>query len=289
MRTKRMLGGVTVACLLAAGAAAQTASAARVYGGQPSDTESQAQLVLSLSNDGTKLTKVTFHVNAACGEEFSTLDFGTPLMVDETPDSFKNGEHYLVNGRVANGRISGRILGYDTIGDTTVEFMTLTISGTVGSTRASGRIQVLYVRRNATTGDVVSQCSKNVAWRSVRDPGHVYAGATSQGEPVVVELTSNRKRVSHTHMGWYANCTQGGYIDVAHDEFDLRPFALSPTGAFQRRYAATFPDGTLIQRFRGRVGATRASGTYQGTFTSSGQAATDTCRTGVVSWSAATG
>jgi hypothetical protein len=289
MRTKRVFCGVTVACLLAAGAASQTASAARVYGGQPFDTASQAQLVLSLSNDGTKLTKVTFHVNASCGEEFSTLDFGSPIMVDQTPDAMRLGEHYLINGRVANGRISGRIVGVDTLDDATLEVMTLTLGGTVGRTRASGRMQVLYVRRNATTGDIVAQCSKNVAWRSTRDPGHVYAGATSQGEPVVVELTSDRKRVSHAHMGWYADCAEGGFIDVAHDEFDLRPFALSPTGAFQRRYATTFADGTLVQRFRGRVGATRASGTYQATFTASGQAATNTCRTGAVSWSAATG
>jgi hypothetical protein len=290
MRIRPTLCGVTAAGLLAVGAAAETASAARVYGGQPSEPQSQAQLVLSLSNDGRKLTKVTFHVNAACTEDFTPLDFGTPIMVDQAPEMVRDGEHYLIGGRIANGRISGRIFGADTIGDATIaDFMTLTLAGTVGRTRASGRMQVLYVRRNLMTGDVVAQCSKNVAWRSIRAPGRVYAGATSQGEPIVIELTSDRKRVDHAHLGWYANCTQGGFVEFAHDEFDLRSFALSRTGAFQQRYATSFSDGTLVQRFRGRVGATRASGTYQGTFTAVGQATSDTCASGAVSWSAATG
>jgi hypothetical protein len=289
MRRRRTLFGVTAACLLAAGAATETASAARVYGGQPSESQSQAQLVMSLSNDGTKLTKMTFHVNAACGEDFSPLDFGTPIAVDQMPERVVDGEHYLVNGRVAGGRISGTIVGADSVDDTTADIMSLTLAGTVGRTRASGRMQIVFVRRNVTTGDIVSQCSKNVAWRSTRAPGRVYAGATSQGEPVVIELTSDRRRVDHAHLGWYANCTQGGSIEFGHDEFDLRPFRLSRTGAFQQRYATTFSDGTLVQRFRGRVGATRASGTYQGTFTAAGQATSDTCSTGAVSWSATTG
>ncbi len=289
MRTKRTLVGVTAGCLLAAGGGAQAASAARVYGGQPSESQSQAQLVLSLSNDGTKLTKVTFHVAASCSQDFSPLDFGTPIMVDQVPERVVGGDHYLVDGRVSNGRISGTILGVDKVDDTTADWMTLTLAGNVGKSRASGRMQVLFVRRNITTGDIVAQCSKNVAWRSTRAPGRLYAGSTSQGEPVVVELTSNRKRVDHAHLGWYALCTQGGSIEIPHDEFDLQPFNLSRTGAFQRRYATSFSDGTLIQRFRGRVGATRASGTYQGTFTTTGQATSDTCRTGAVSWNAATG
>jgi hypothetical protein len=289
MRTMRTLGGVAAACSLAMGLAAESASAARVYGGQPSGSESQAQLVLSLSNDGTRLTKLTFHVNAACGEDFTSLDFGTPIAVDQPPERIIDGEHYLIDGRVNGGRISGMIVGADSIDETTAEFMTLTLAGTVGRTRASGRMQILYVRRNLATGDIVTQCSKNVGWRSTRAPGRVYAGATSQGEPVVIELTSDRKRVDHAHLGWYANCSQGGYIEFGHDEFDLRSFALSRTGAFQRRYAMTFSDGTLVQRFRGRIGATRASGTYQATFTTTGQAASDTCRSGAVSWSAATG
>ena len=67
--------------------------------------------MLSLSNDGTKLTKVTFHVNAACGEDFSAARLRHAA--DGRPEHLThcaNGEHYLVDGRVANGRISGRIL-----------------------------------------------------------------------------------------------------------------------------------------------------------------------------------
>jgi hypothetical protein len=278
------------AAVVVALAAAQPASAARVYGGQPSGTgQSTAQLVLSLSNSGNELTKVTFHLDVACGTAFRSVDSGTTLSVDSPPDRVRFGAHYLVGAKVRGGRLSGTIVGADQVDDTTIETMSVVLSGTAGKSSARGRLAVRLLRINATTGEVVGQCAKNLSWRALRKPGIVYAGATSQDEPVVIELSADRKRVSHAHLAWFGPCQGGGAWIDPHDEFDLEPFRLSPTGRFARRYEFNLAEATLRERFVGRVSRTRASGTFKADATVPQEAGTDTCSSGTVSWKAATG
>ena len=47
-------------------------------------------------------------------------------------------------------------------------------------------------------------------WTATRDPGIIYGGATSQGQPFVVRLNQQRKRVNDVITTWYAPCTPRG-------------------------------------------------------------------------------
>ena len=281
------LATVTVAAL-----AAQPACASRVYAGQPQSGVPD-QLVLVLPNAGTAITRVTFHIDVPCATDFESVDFGTTRNVDTAPDQLQGGAHYLVDGKVVAGKLSGTILGADRVNDTTWELMNVVLRGTVSKTRASGSMAVKLVRSDAATGATLAQCSRVIRWSALRNPGVVYAGATSQDEPIVLELTKDRRHVSHAHVSWLAPCQSGGAWIDPHDEFDLKPFPLSKTGAFSRTYDFGFGQGTTavteIETFAGRVGLTRAAGTFRADIALSGATGSSTCSTGKASWTAITG
>lgn len=278
------LATVTVAAL-----AAQPACASRVYAGQPVSSVPD-QLVLVLPNAGTAITRVTFHIDVPCGTDFESVDFGTTQNVSSPPDQLQGGAHYLVGGKVVGGKLSGTIMGADRVNDTTWELMNVVLGGTVGKSKASGSMAVKLVRVDETTGTTLAQCSRTIRWSALRNPGIVYAGATSQDEPIVVELTKDRKHVNHAHVSWTAPCRAGGSWVDPHDEFDLKPFPLTSTGAFSRTYRYALGRGTTeVERFAGRVGAAKAAGTFQADVSLTGTTGTDTCSTGKVSWSAITG
>jgi len=269
--------------------AAQPAGAARIYAGQPTASVPD-ELVLALSNSGTAITKITFHLDVSCGTDFESVDFGSTQNVDTLPDRMANGAHYLVAGKVAGGKLSGTIVGADAIGDTSWELMNVVLSGTVAKSRASGTMAIKLARTDAASGATTAQCSRVVRWSALRNPGIVYAGATSQNEPIVIELKPDRKHVNHAHVAWFAPCTSGGAWIDPHDEFDLKAYPLSRTGAFSRTYRFGLGGGALeIERFIGRVSPTKASGTFQSDVTITGSTGTSTCSTGKVSWTAATG
>lgn len=285
----RRLCSVAAVTLVAWAGAVQPAAAARIYAGQPSSA-SELQLVLSLTKSGKRVSKMTFHVDVSCGTDFRTVDYGTTRAVSDMPDSLIFGEHYLVRGKVSRGKLSGSLVGADKVEETVVELMNATLSGRVRKGTARGRLAVDFVHLDVTSGDVIAQCSKNLTWKSLRKPGFIYAGATSQDEPIVVELTANRKRVKHAHVSWFAPCEGGGAWVDGHDEFDLQPFSLSRRGAFSREYRFDFGQGmSAVERFAGRVTRTKATGSFQGDVTISPPSGTDSCTTGKVSWRAATG
>lgn len=285
----RLLIGSCCSAAVLAGALASPAGAARIYGGQPTPA-TPAQLVLALSNSGTSVTKITFHLGVSCGEAFNNVDSGTTQSVDAVPDQMAGGAHYLVGAKVAGGRLTGTIVGADRVDGSTWALMNVELTGTVSKTKASGSMAVKLVHADEATGAERAQCSRTFRWSAIRNPGLLYAGATSQDEPVVVELKQGRRQVSHAHVSWYAPCSAGGGWVDAHDEFDLRPFTLSRSGAFSRSYGFDLGRGTTeIERFAGRVGSTKASGTFQGDVTIKGAAGNNTCATGKVSWTAATG
>lgn len=268
---------------------AQPASAARVYAGQPSG-DSPFQFVIALSNTGKKVSQFTFHFDVSCGTDFRSVDFGSTTSVDDEPEFFQLGRHYLICAKIRGNTLSGTFMGLDRVDETTIETMYATITGSFKAKSAKGKVAVEFIQWDAETGRTVAQCAKNLPWRALRDPGVVYGGRTSQDEPVVLELTGNRKRISHAHLGWLAECSDGTWWTEAHDEFDLRPFALSRSGAFSKVFSFSFGTGVEeVERFVGKVSRTRASGTFQGDVTIPTDAGNITCATGRVSWKAATG
>src|SRR4051794_28996871 len=201
MRMLPALAATAVAFALTA----TPAQAAQVYAGQPSGA-SPFQFVMSLDNAGKQLTGFTFHFDVSCPTDFRSVDSGTARIVADMPENFMFGDHYMVGAKIKGTKLTGTFTGFDQVGETLIERMSAVLTGTLKPGQASGRVAVEFKRLDTATDTVVTQCSRNVPWKALRDPGHVYAGTTSQDEPVVVELTKNRRQVDHSHFSWWADC-----------------------------------------------------------------------------------
>ena len=284
----RRVTTIVIAAGVLALAASQSASASRVYAGQPKNT-SGFQMVMTLSNSGKKVTALTFHFDTSCtASKFETVDFGSVTLVDELPNTIRFGAHYL-KARISGKKLSGKLLGADQIGDNAVEEMHANLTGTVKGGSASGKVAVTFLDVDTNDFTITAQCSETVSWKALRNPGVVYGGKTSQDEPIVLELTSNRKKVSHAHLAWEGPCQTSGFWSDPHDEFDLLPFSLSSTGGFNRTYNVGFGGGSsLVEHFAGKVTKTKAAGSFRGDVTIAGDQP-DTCSSGVVSWRANSG
>lgn len=270
--------------------AATPAHASQIYAGQPSGA-SPFQFVMGLSNDGKRVTQFTFHFDVLCSTDFNSVDWGDANIVADMPEQAAFGEHYMVAPRIAGKKLSGTFFGFDRVGDTTIERMTATITGALKPGSARGKVAVNFVRSDQTTGDITAQCARSFKWKALRTPGVVYGGRTSQDEPVVLELTADRKHVSHAHLGWYATCAQQDiWWSAAHDEFDLKPFPLSSSGAFSKTYSLDYGDGTTeLERFAGKVSRKKASGTFRADISVPTDTGSNPCTSGAVSWRVVTG
>jgi hypothetical protein len=90
---------VVAAAVAALALTAQPASAARVYAGQPSG-DSPFQFVMALSNSGKQVNQFTFHFDVSCGTDIRSVDFGSTVIVDDEPEVFQLGTHYLVGAKI---------------------------------------------------------------------------------------------------------------------------------------------------------------------------------------------
>ena len=283
------LAVVALLTLAVASGVARPAAGARIYAGQPMD-RGEAQLVLALTNAGDRLARLTFHFDVTCeDEEFWTVDFGSVEMTPTAPATPLAGRHYLVGGGLTReGRLAATIVGVDGLGDGLVESMTADLTGNVDRGAAHGSLHVSYSRADAA-GRVTSTCVKDIPWRAVRRPGRVFAGTTSQDEPIVLELRADRRRFSHAHVSWYGLCDSGGAWMDPHDEFSYRPFPLSRRGTFGRTFEVPFDGGLVTERFAGRIGRAVARGTFSGSLLALAPGGIETCASGAVTWTATTG
>ncbi|CAB4859038.1 unannotated protein [freshwater metagenome] len=149
----------------------------------------------------------------------------------------------------------------------------MTITGRIGHRFASGRLKVTL-----TGGDTCT--STPLGWTALRSPGRIYAGATSQEEPVVIQRSG--KRIEHVDIDWHADCTPSGYVHIPDELNDL---PLKATGAFGVYRRATDGTGRWNRAFRGILRRTSGSGTYQVRLARSG----NSCSTPLISWNVATG
>jgi hypothetical protein len=51
------------------------------------------------------------------------------------------------------------------------------------------------------TGRRLGACTLTDGWHADRRPGLVFAGHSSQDEPIVLELTRDLSRIDHGHLG----------------------------------------------------------------------------------------
>ena len=148
----------------------------------------------------------------------------------------------------------------------------------------------------AVTVPVAATASSHVSGPSARGSaaaGLVYGGQTSQGWPVVIQLTKNRRQVALATTGLHLTCTDGVFGRLADR------YARLPVNK-RRKFSASFgpthvrqDDGT-ISDFSGSISGTfnrarsKVSGRWrlQVTEHDASGAETHTCDSGNVRWSA---
>jgi hypothetical protein len=281
-------GLAAIVVLLAAAPGA--AAADRVYGGQPtpSAAPSPALIALGLAEDGSRLQWLAYHVEVPCLDEIgggTVLRHGAPAIVPAVPASPRDRTDYLAGGAVDGSAVHWVLSRTDRYANGRSVVISGAIDGTVAPSRASGTmtLSVMFV----VGGDSIVGCGATVPWRADRRPGEVFAGRTSQGEPIVFELAPNGARVRHAHIGWHARCAHGLLYGSAHDELGWRSSRLSPSGAFAIRRRTTIGGARVAGRVAGRVATGAAKGTFsaRATFRSDG----DRCSARAIRWTAGTG
>jgi hypothetical protein len=262
---------------------ADPASAARVYAGQP--VSERLQLVLAVSDDGTRLEGMSFFLDMTCRRADPTVDMGRTTSVPALPAQAPAGSHLLAGGAIAGGRLTAALLTTRARGRAQMEAVRGELSGTVGAAGAEGTLVARRTVVEVATGRVLRSCARTIPWRTVRGRGTVFGGSTSAGAPVVLRVTANHRRVTQSLISWAAPCRRVDYYREPTDEF-LLPFALSPGGRFTQSYRYDAGElGEVIGRFAGRVRETTASGSFRVRVRSP----RDRCDLAPQTWTAATG
>ena len=129
--------------------------------------------------------------------------------------------------------------------------------------------------------------------RSAAVVGETYGGVTPQGWPVVIQLSKSQRRVVRVAVGFDLACTAGGFVSYGDTYVDLRVNT-------RRKFRASFgpdtqryDDGTTSD-FEGSISGTlnRARSKVSGksrlkvTDYDNAGVVTDTCDSGIISWSA---
>jgi hypothetical protein len=277
--------GATAAVLAAASPAL---AADAVFGGV---AKNGAPIVVTADPDTQELRSLVLTWDAPCGDGRNFPGAGrlTPV---EPVAGFSPGPRELLMSRNAKGRFAGVQLGSSDLG-TAVAAIQVQLTGKLKAGRASGTLSAIAKVADKATGNAVTSCDTGkLSWVATRAPGIFYGGATSQGEPIVLRLNAQRKRVNDVLTAWNAPCGDAGFFR-APDHFVN--FAVKSTG----RFGNPFSDDTTIESgakrhydydVGGRVSKTSAKGTLKVKVTETDPAGVATnCDTGGITWKATTG
>jgi hypothetical protein len=129
--------------------------------------------------------------------------------------------------------------------------------------------------------------------RSAVAAGVVYGGHTKDGFPVVIEVSKNGHQIMRASVAIRLQCSAGGFFTVPDSYIKLPVNKKGKFGVAYGPETVRNDDGTTTD-FEGSIGGafnaarTKVSGTWQTKTTDHDGtgAATDTCDSGTVSWSA---
>lgn len=251
-----------VALALAPGGA--VAAAGTVYGGATSQRDPVGLIV---SKDHRRIVRLVAHVDLRCSDGAATDWSGST--------SFSGRGRISPSGRIA---VRNRLV---------------TFAGTLRGSTARGTISVSQSFTDKSTGAAVTCASGRVTWRARSARGSIFAGLSSAGRPVVLELAEDRLSVRMFRYGWEANCQKGGFLAFGDSFGD---FPLGRSGGFGTTFLldpiplAGGAHRNVEYSIHGRAGKTQASGTFQVTATETDPAGAivDTCATGRETWRAVT-
>jgi hypothetical protein len=272
------------------GMGAFTAAAAKVitYGGA---TSQDSPVVVQLSRDRKRVASTGVHWEAACASGMSVTYGGTLKPTGPAPAVIPPDTHFFTPKPVSkSGSFSGSSVGNLDF-NTHQGNVTQEVRGKLGAKKGSGTWHAHVDVIEKATGNKVDDCDTGaLKWSAPGPQDLVYGGATSAGEPFVLIMRKDRKEVAELRIGWSAPCDPSGFFQIGDD---LVRFPTSRTGAFGDVFTQTFPadgGGTNVFDYSiaGKVGKTKASGTFQVKLTRKDSAGTvtQTCDQGTVRFSA---
>jgi hypothetical protein len=275
------LSAIAAAALALTAAAPAAAAPATILGGTLPD---DAPFALRLAKDGRTLTSLLAHVRMTC-------DDGRHMTLSGE-DAFASGGPAIEKGDAVfpRTRLSKRgVLRAD--GTASAEFADATgavterLRGTVRDGHGRGTLSATMILTDNATGARQTCRSGALRWTAFSNPGHIFAGATSDGRPIVLQRSRDGRKVDALWVSYTTPCQNEGGFAVGEElmNFPLRSGAFGDTWTFE-------PDKTISVAYtlRGRVGAARASGSLrvQVTVKDDAGATTDTCDSTPLSWSA---
>ena len=205
---------------------------------------------------------------------------------------FSGGAFELAMSRNAKGRFFGaQLAGFPL--DSGTATVAVTFAGRLRAGSASGTLSADVVVLDESGNEVDSCRTGTTNWNASRSPGRLFAGKTSQDEPVVVRVDAGRRNVTNFLVGWQtAGCRPEGF---ARSGESLANFPLR-AGRFGDALVSSYDDpGGGIQRYTmdlaGKVTHRSAGGTLRATITVTDAAGATTlsCDSGGVTWKATTG
>jgi hypothetical protein len=285
LRSASALGALALTLATAPSAFA----AGSVFGGSTGAGEA---IVLNGDGAAKKLKSAVIAAEAKCDDGMRWPVSAKVTPTKPTP-GFSPGSRDLVVSRNAKGKFEGVVLSGADLGDS-YGVVTTKLSGKLKARRSSGSISVdVSIIDKQSNAQTMACRTGSVRWAATRSPGRLYAGVSSQEEPIVLRLDAKRKKVSDILAGWESStCTPDIFLRFGERFTNFPLHAGSFGDSFDQTYDST--DGgkaTYAYAIDGKVGRRSAKGTLHVgvTGTDAGGATTLSCDTGGVTWKATTG
>ena len=286
---RRAAAAIAAAALILI-AAPPAYAASGVYGGSTSAAE---PIALTSDVRARKLRSAVIALEAPC-QDGRRFPVAIELTAATAEAGFSPGPRHLVVSRNAGGRFAGTQHAGMDLGSQGALIATQ-LSGRLRPKRASGRLSATISIVDDVTGTEVSTCETgSLTWSASRSPGRIYAGRTSQEEPVVARLDRRGRTISDLLVGWETSACvpPDRYVRVGDRFGDFRIRG----NRFGGTLDSSFPsdDGGLVAfayDVRGTVSrrSLRRSLNVKVTTTDTAGATTMSCDSGRIGWRAATG
>jgi hypothetical protein len=262
----------------------------RYYGGV---TSQGAPFVLELAKGGKAVSGASILVNGECDDGNGMSYHGRLSFEPGMPAFVPLGEHVFGSRRVSkSGRFRASGIGAEQFGDAD-GLMSETFSGRIRRNGAAAGKYRSIVTMVAPDGSTVTRCDTGtVKWSATSDRGRIYAGTSSAGFPVVLELAARRTSVKRMRFGWGALCTPEGSVIIPDELTGFRLSGGSFGDAFQQSFDRDDGGKNLYDYdLDGKVSRSIASGTFSVklTETDPAGATTATCDAGTATWTARSG
>jgi hypothetical protein len=282
-----LLAGAVIATTLPLTAPAHAAAGA-VYGGS---TSAHEPIVLRADRTGQRLRSAVMSWEAQCNDG-AIFPLAAELPAVAPSPGISGGGFELLMSRNAKGRFTGVQVVSFQLGSGTADVL-VRFAGKLRARSASGTLSADASIRDDGGNEVDACDTGTIKWNASRSPGRLFAGKTSQDEPIVVRLDAARTRVRNVLVGWQtAACRPEGFARFGESftDFPLRGGRFGD--AFEESLEEA--DGGKVRftmDLAGRVLRRSASGRLQATITSTDPAGATrlSCDSSTVTWTAATG